>query len=162
VLDSRGVVAKREKFESLLQALRVAWLRGCAAAAQQYQAAEAERMTVSNGGSAIPRRAVFRAPQGAPSASPATLELDWSDLCPRRWMRPASLSISFDCELRQQWDQSWQLIIVGGDRKSWWWGARPRHRVEIEINGQRDGGVVVRFDGHLWRKLGPKATEQQP
>lgn len=154
-------MAKRESFESLLQALRLAWLRACAAAAQEYQAAQAGWMTVANDGTVVPRRVVFRPPQRGLSASPATLEIDWVDLCPRRWMRPASLSVSFDCELRQQRDQSWQLFIVHADRKPWW-GARPRHRVEIEINGQRDGGGVVRFDGHLWRKLSPEATEQRP
>jgi hypothetical protein len=88
------------------------------------------------------------------------MEIDWVDLFPRRWMRPDSLSVSFDCELRQQRDHSWRLVIIQGDHKPWW-GARPRHRVEIEINGQRDGGGVVRFDGHLWRKLGREKTEQR-
>lgn len=160
-LNSWGDVAKRESFESLLQALRAAWLRGCTAAALEYQAALAGWMTVSNEGAPVPRRSVFQAPQGAPSSSPATLEVDWVDLCSRRWMRPASLSVSFDCELRQRRDRSWRLFIVHADRKSRW-AARPRHRVEIEINGQRDGGGVVRFDGHLWRKFGPEANEQRP
>jgi len=161
-LDSRGDVAKRESFESLLQALRGAWLRGCKAAAVEYQAAQAGWMTVSKEGTAIPRRMVFRSPQLALSAGHATtMEIDWVDLCPRRWMRPDSLSLSFDCELQQRRDRSWQLFIVHRDRK-FWWVTRSRHHIEIEINGQRDGGGVVRFDGHLWLKFGSEANERQP
>jgi len=118
-------------------------------------------MAVSQEGGAIPQRAVFRPPHWAVSANPETLEMDWAELFPRRWMRPASLSVSFDCELRQRQDLSWELFIVHQDRKTWW-PSRPQHHVEIEIHGQRDGGGVVRFDGHLWRTFGSKLNEREP
>jgi hypothetical protein len=154
-------VAKHESFDSLLRAVRLSWLRACEAAAVQYQAALAGWMTVSRDGTAVPRRAVFRPPPRAAAVSPATLEIDWVDLCGRRWMRPASLSLSFDCELRQRWDGSWQLLIVHPDRKPGK-GDRPRHRVEIVVDGRGDGGGEVRFDGHPWRRFGARANERRP
>lgn len=146
-------MAEPETFESLLQAVRAAWMRGCQASAREYLASQAVRAAESNEGTAVPRRMIVKPPERAMSAHHPPLEIDVAELSPRRWMKPASLSVSFDCELRQKPDQLWQLFIVHPDSKPWW-GSRPRHRVEIEINGQRDGGGVVRFDGHLWRKVG--------
>lgn len=154
-------MAERASFESLLQALRTAWMCACVASARQYLADQAGWMIRTNEDTEVPRRAVFRPPHDAPSGSPAILALDWVELCTRRWMRPASLSVSFDCELRQRRDRSWELFIVDRDRRSWW-GARPRHRVDIEIHGQRDGGGVVRFDGHVWRRFGREENKPQP
>jgi len=152
-------MAKRESFDSLLRAVRGSWLRACEAAAAQYQAALAAWMTVSGDGTAVPRRALFRPPQRAASASPAKLEIAWTDLCERRWVRPVSLSLSFDCELRQRWGGSWQLRIVHPDHKPGW-RDRPRHRVDIVVDGQEDGGGEVRFDDRPWRRFGARASER--
>jgi hypothetical protein len=153
-------VAKREQFETLLQALRGAWLRACQAAALQHQAALAGWTTVLADGARVPRRALFRPPRHASGVSPATLEIDLADLFRHRRMRPASLSLSFDCELRQRRDSSWHLFIIHPERKSWWI-TRPRHHVEIMIDGKDDGGGEVRFDGHLWRQFGNRTNGQQ-
>jgi hypothetical protein len=158
--DWRGDVQKRESFDSLLQALRIAWLRGCEAAAVQYQAARAGWMAVSNDGTSVPRRLVVQPPDHGVSAKLVPLEIDLADLCNRRWMRPASLSLSFDCQLRHRRDGTWQLLIVDADRRFWRFN-RPRHRVEIVVNGQDDAGGEVRFDGHLLRRFGKMAETSQ-
>ena len=158
--DWLGDMQKRESFDSLLQALRVAWLRGCEAAAMHYQAALGGWMTVSNEGGAVPRRLVIEPPDNGMSPKPAALEIDLTDLCNRRWMRPASLSLSFDCQLRQRRDGTWQVLIVNAGGRFWPFN-RPRHRVDIVVSGQKDAGGEVRFDGHLWRRFGKMAKEHQ-
>lgn len=116
---------------------------------------------MSADGARVPRRALFKPLQHTSGVNQAALEIDLADLFQQRWMRPVSLSLSFDCELRQGRDHSWYLFIIHPEHKSWW-ATRPRHHVEIMIDGKDDGGGEVRFDGHLWHQFGNRVNRQQP
>jgi hypothetical protein len=133
---------------TLLRSLRLAWLRGCEAAALHQRAAAA---------AAAPARLVVRPPAAAEAAGSPAFELDAAELVPPRWMRPQSLRLEFECELRRRPEGAWQLHIVA-PRRWRWWGGRPRHRVEIVVDGATDAGGRILFDGQVWRRFGALRT----
>jgi hypothetical protein len=144
-------MARAHSLDALLRALRVAWLRAGEAAALQYRWAPAGAAGAAASGGAMPGRLVVQPP--AQAAGMPTFEIDAADLVERRWIHPASLALAFDCELRQRRDGSWRLHVVHPRRIAWWSG-RPRHRVDIVVDGAVDAGGEVRFDGQVWRRFG--------
>jgi len=151
-------MATSASLDQLLQSLRLAWLRGCAASARQCLAAHQRWTMACADGSRQPRRLVVRAP-GRPDAAAPAAAFDLAALCDPVWLRPAALSLSFACELRARPDGAWQLQLVDRGR-DWWWNRAPRHEVEIVIDGAFDAGGELRFDGQLWRRFG--ANEDRP
>ena len=143
-----------QSLESLLRTVQSAWCRACEAAELQARATMHHCMLIAEDGTPVPQRLIF---QPLPGAAVAPLTMELSELWPRQRLRPASLELSFDCELRQQRDGSWHLHIVdpaARARKN----ARPRHRIDITMDAHGHG--EVRFDAQLLRTFGSIPEEQ--
>lgn len=156
-------VEDRESFSALLSALQISWQNARQATAMHYlttrrnwgaprnEAAEAPHDDVA------PHRIIFR-PMGcaASSAQPTALELVLKTLVPLRRIHPASLSLSFDCELVQPRNRPWQLRIVDHGSSTNQTSFSP-HRIRIMLDGCGKG--TVWFDGHLLRRFGVASRE---
>jgi hypothetical protein len=147
-------MAESARFDDLLQALRLAWQCGCQASAAQFRDGLAAWTTTKGGeGRDLPRGLTVRPVRPGPNEADAALEIDWADLYRHRWLRPASLSLAFDCVLQPTRGGSWRLVIVHPSRKAWWGGVR-RHQVEIRLGGADEPQGEVRFNDLTWRRFG--------
>ena len=78
--------------------------------------------------------------------------LDLRDVIAPQALRAASLTLTFDCELRLSASRSWQLRLAGSRRRAWQRWRAPTYRVELVVAGGDQGSVEVRFDGELLRR----------